>query len=58
MDNHKKNILLQNCNNLETSQLISIIQTGDITIEEFEAAGIDLNKINQIAAIAVKHIPY
>ena len=55
MDHHKKNILLQNCNNLETSQLISIIQTGDITIEEFEAAGIDSNKINQIkSAISSK----
>jgi hypothetical protein len=48
MDNHKKNILLQNCNNLESNQIISIVQTGEITIEEFKAAGLSQNIINQI----------
>ena len=48
MDNHKKNILLQNCNNLEPNQIISIVQTGQITIEEFKAAGLSQNIINQI----------
>ncbi len=48
MDNHKKNILLQNCNNLESNQIISIVQTGEITIEEFKAAGLSQNLINQI----------
>ena len=48
MDNHKKNILLQNCNNLESNQIISIVQSGEITIEEFKAAGLSQNLINQI----------
>lgn len=48
MDNHKKNILLQNCNNLESNQIISIVQTGEITIEEFKAAGLSQTIINQI----------
>ena len=48
MENHKKNILLQNCNGLEPSQIISIVQTGEITIEEFKAAGLSQNIINQI----------
>ena len=48
MDNHKKNILLQNCNNLEPNQIISIVQTGEITIEEFKAAGLSQTIINQI----------
>lgn len=48
MDNHKKNILLQNCNGLEPSQIIAIVQSGEITIEEFKAAGLSQNIINQI----------
>lgn len=48
MENHKKNILLQNCNGLESSQIIAIVQTGEITIEEFKAAGLSQNLINQI----------
>jgi hypothetical protein len=48
MDNHKKNILLQNCNGLEPNQIIAIVQSGEITIEEFKAAGLSQNIINQI----------
>ena len=48
MENHKKNILLQNCNGLEPSQIIAIVQAGEITIEEFKAAGLSQNIINQI----------
>ena len=48
MENHKKNILLQNCNGLESSQIIAIVQAGEITIEEFKAAGLSQNIINQI----------
>lgn len=48
MDNHKKNILLQNCNGLEPSQIIAIVQSGEITIEEFKSAGLSQNIINQI----------
>lgn len=50
MENHKKNILLQNCNGLETSQIIAIVQAGQITIEEFTAAGLSQDKINQIVS--------
>ncbi|MBA4319914.1 MAG: hypothetical protein C0412_16060 [Flavobacterium sp.] len=52
MDTHKKNIILQNCNALDTSNLIEIIQKGDITIDEFRAAGIDPNKIKQIIELS------
>ena len=48
MDERKKNILLQNCNNLDTSQLIDVVKTGHISIDEFRNAGLDLGKINQI----------
>lgn len=48
MDKHKKNILLQNCNNLETSQIIEIAQAGGISIDEFRTAGLNQEKINQI----------
>lgn len=48
MDNHKKNILLQNCNGLEPNQIIAIVQSGEITIEEFKAAGLSQNIINHI----------
>ena len=48
MENHKKNILLQNCNGLESSQIIAIVQAGEITIEEFKAAGLSNDKISQI----------
>jgi ribosome biogenesis GTPase A len=50
MNIHKKNILLQNCNGLEPSQIISIVQTGEITIDEFKAAGLSQNIINQIVS--------
>ena len=48
MDERKKNILLQNCNNLDTNQLIDVVKTGHISIDEFRNAGLDLGKINQI----------
>lgn len=48
MSTHKKNIILQNCNGLDTSQLIDILQKGDITIEEFKSAGLDPVKIKDI----------
>lgn len=48
MDKHKKNILLQNCNTFEINQLINIVETGEITIEEFKEAGLDHNKVKQI----------
>lgn len=48
MDIHRKKILLQNCNELETSQIIDIVKTGEISIEEFRTAGLDHNKILQI----------
>jgi hypothetical protein len=50
MENHKKNILLQNCNGLETSQIIAIVQAGQISIEEFKVAGLSQDKINQIVS--------
>ena len=50
MENHKKNILLQNCNGLETSQIIAIVQAGQITIEEFTVAGLSQDKISQIVS--------
>lgn len=48
MDERKKNILLQNCNNLDTNQLIDVVKTGHISIDELRNAGLDLGKINQI----------
>ncbi|SEB06553.1 hypothetical protein SAMN05443667_11921 [Flavobacterium gillisiae] len=48
MDIHRKNILLQNCNTLETGQIIEIVQTGEISIDEFRTAGLNQEKINQI----------
>lgn len=48
MDIHRKNILLQNCNGLETNQIIDIVKAGEINIEEFKTAGLDQNKILQI----------
>jgi DNA replication protein DnaC len=48
MENHKKNILLQNCTTLEPSDIISIVKKGEITIEEFKAAGLSQNIIDQI----------
>jgi len=48
MDIHRKNILLQNCNGLETSQIIDIVKTGEISIEEFKSAGLDQNILLQI----------
>lgn len=48
MDIHRKNILLQNCNGLETNQIIDIVKTGGISIDEFRTAGLDQNKILQI----------
>ncbi len=50
MNIHKKNILLQNCNGLEPSQIIKIVQTGEITIDEFKDAGLSQNTINQIVS--------
>jgi hypothetical protein len=41
MDERKKNILLQNCNNLDTNQLIDVVKTGHISIDEFRNAGLD-----------------
>ena len=48
MEPHKKNIILQNCNTLEISDLIELIQKGEPTIDEFENAGLDQNKVKQI----------
>lgn len=48
MEPHKKNIILQNCNTLEISDLIELIQKGEPIIEEFEKAGLDPNKVKQI----------
>jgi hypothetical protein len=48
MNNIRKNILLQNCNGLDYSQIIAIVQTGEVTIEEFKAAGLKQEIINQI----------
>jgi hypothetical protein len=48
MESHRKNIILQNCNTLEISNIIDLIQKDEISIEEFKSAGLDSNKIKQI----------
>lgn len=52
MEPHRKNIILQNCNTLEINDLFELIQKGDITIEEFKAAGVDSNKLKQIVDLS------
>ena len=53
---HRKNIILQNCNTLELNDLVRIVESGDISIDEFRQAGLDLEKLSQIvnAIVAAK----
>lgn len=48
MDKHKKSILLQNCNSLELKQLLDVVGSGEVTIEDLREAGLDQNKLKQI----------
>ncbi|MEG0695590.1 MAG: hypothetical protein RR447_00455 [Algoriella sp.] len=48
MNDVQKRIILQNANTLEVSNLISLIEKGEISIEEFKQAGLTVEKIRQI----------
>lgn len=48
MQETQKRIILQNANVLEVSNLIPIIEKGDITLEEFKQAGLSADKIREI----------
>jgi GTP-binding protein EngB required for normal cell division len=45
---HKKNHILNQCNVLDLGQLISIVEAGDISIEDFKAAGLEAEKLNAL----------
>lgn len=48
MDQHRKNNILLNCNNLDIDDLIEIVKSGEITIAEFEQSGLSHNLLKQI----------
>ncbi len=48
MESHKKNIALQNCNQIGIDDLIKLIDNGDITIDEFIAAGLDQQTVGNL----------
>lgn len=48
MDQHKKNNILINCNNLDIHQLIAIVKSGEITIDEFAQSGLSNSLVAQI----------
>lgn len=48
MDQHKKNIALQNCNQLEIIDLIKLIENGNITLSEFVQAGLTNTKVKDL----------
>lgn len=48
MQETQKRIILQNANVLQVSNLIPIIEKGDITLEEFKQAGLSADKIREI----------
>lgn len=45
---HKRINILNQCNNLDLGQLISIVEAGDISIEDFRAAGLDTERLNAL----------
>ncbi|MEP6262020.1 MAG: hypothetical protein ABJ092_10615 [Gillisia sp.] len=50
MDQHKKNIALQNCNHLQIGDLIKLIENGNITLPEFIQAGLTNTKVQELQA--------
>lgn len=48
MDQHKKNIALQNCNQLQSEDLIKLIENGNITLPEFVQAGLTSSKVQEL----------
>ncbi|MGV0978829.1 MULTISPECIES: TRAFAC clade GTPase domain-containing protein [Weeksellaceae] len=48
MNDVQKRIILQNANTLEVNNLISLIEKGEISLEEFKQAGLTVDKIRQI----------
>ncbi len=47
----QKNNILLNCNTIPTNNIIDIIKSGDITIEEFKTAGLSQNIIGELEAL-------
>ncbi len=50
MDPHKKNIALQNCNQIGIDDLIKFIDTNAITLQEFVQAGLSTNNVEELQA--------
>lgn len=48
MNDIQKRIILQNANTLEVSNIISIIEKGEISFDEFKQAGLAVDKYRQI----------
>lgn len=47
----QKNNILLNCNTIPTNNILDIIKSGDITIEEFKTAGLSQNIIGELEAL-------
>lgn len=58
MDPIKKQHILINCNSLDLSQLIAIIETGAITAEEFSSAGLNSEMLGALQIQFVYRQPY
>lgn len=50
MDPHKKNIALQNCNQIGIDDLIKFIENKTITLQEFVQAGLSNNNVHELEA--------
>lgn len=51
MELHTKNIFLQNCNTVSSEQLVDVINTGAISIEELKEAGLSKEKLNSLLGL-------
>jgi hypothetical protein len=51
MELHTKNIFLQNCNTLSSEQLVEVVNTGSISIEELKEAGLSEEKLNSLLTL-------
>ena len=58
MDPIKKQQILTNCNALNTAQLIALIDTGPITIEELSAAGLAKEKVTALQLQFLYTLPF
>ena len=47
----KKNNILLNCNTIPVKDILEIIKSGDITIEEFKTAGLSQEIISELEAM-------